>query len=371
MEIIVIIVLILFFYELQYRLYAKYCFKNLSLEFQFEDEDIFEGEKTKIKQTFINRKWLPLWWLRIQYMMSSNISFDQVEEKKISNLERRSEELSLLGYEKLEREVVIIGKKRGYYKLENMDIICSDLFVTDKFVTKHYVNEGLFVFPKTLSEVKYDVQFKKLLGDVITKKHLIYDPYERRGIRDYVTSDSMKDVNWAASARSNELKVNVYNYTASQEILIFLSCQKENEWVLDQVIEEGISIAATIYEEFSKQGIKVGLITDCIDLDTDSNVEVYSGCEQDHGVLFNEGLAKINITTCNENNISNFINEQVIKDNREPLWIVISNATRNGMREAVNNAKENNFDVKWIIPKEKNTEILLENLTEVIIWDVE
>lgn len=371
MEIIVIIVLILFFYELQYRLYAKYCFKNLSLEFQFEDEDIFEGEKTKIKQTFINRKWLPLWWLRIQYMMSSNISFDQIEEKKISNLERRSEELSLLGYEKLEREVVITGKKRGYYKLENMDIVCSDLFVTDKFVKKHYVNEGLFVFPKTLSELKYDVQFKKLLGEVITKKHLIYDPYERRGIRDYVTSDSMKDVNWSASARSNELKVNVYNYTASQEILIFLSCQKENEWVLDQVVEEGISIAATIYEEFSKRGIKVGLITDSIDLETDSNIEVYSGCEQDHGVLFNQGLAKINITNCNENNIANYIDEQVSKDNREPLWIVISNATRNGMREAVNDAKENDFEVKWIIPKDKNTEILLDNLNEVIIWDVE
>ena len=41
MEIVLIIVLILFFYEFQYRLYAKYCFKNLSLEFKFEDEAIF------------------------------------------------------------------------------------------------------------------------------------------------------------------------------------------------------------------------------------------------------------------------------------------------------------------------------------------
>jgi uncharacterized protein (DUF58 family) len=370
MEIVLIIVLILFFYELQYRLYAKHCFKNLSLEFEFKDEAIFEGEQTKIKQTFTNRKWLPLWWLRIQYMMSSNISFDQVEEKKISNLERRSEELSLLGYEKLEREVTIIGNKRGYYKLENMDIICSDLFVTDKFVKKHYVNEGLYVFPKILSELQYDIQFKKLLGDVITKRHLIYDPYERSGIRDYVTSDSLKDVNWSASARSSELKVNVYNYTASQEILIFLSCQKENEWVQDNVVEEGIRIAATIYDEFSKQGIKVGLITDSIDSDTGSNILVSAGCEQDQGILFNESLARILITKSDENNISNYINEEVIRDNREPLWIVISNATRNGMREAVQNARENDFDVKWIIPKERNTEILLENLNEVLIWDV-
>ena len=45
---------------------------------------------------------MPLWWLRIQYMMSSNISFDEKEEKNVSNLVGRSGELSLLGYEKEE-----------------------------------------------------------------------------------------------------------------------------------------------------------------------------------------------------------------------------------------------------------------------------
>lgn len=370
MEIVLIIVIILLFYEVQYTLYAKYCFKNLSLEFKFQDEAIFEGEKTKLKQTFANRKWMPLWWLRIQYMMSSNIEFDQTEEKKVSNLERRSEELSLLGYEKLEREIIIIGNKRGYYKLENMDIICSDLFVTAKFVKKHCVNEGLYIFPKLLSNFEFDMKFKKLLGDVITRRHLIHDPYERRGIRDYVTSDSLKDVNWTASARSNDLKVNVYNYTASSEILIFLSCQKENNWVADNVVEEGISIAATIYDEFSKQGIKVGLISDCIDSETNSNIKVEAGCEQNHGFLFNEGLARIVISECNDNNISKYINDEAIKNNKEPLWIVISNATRHGMRETVENIRENNFDFKWIIPKGANAEIELDNLNEVLIWDV-
>lgn len=363
-------VLILFFYEFQYGLYAKYCFKNLFLEFKFEDEAIFEGEKTKIKQTFANRKWIPLWWLRVQYMMSSNISFDQLEEKSVFDFERRSEELSLLGYEKLEREITIIANRRGYYKIENMDIICSDLFVTGKFVKKHCVNEGLYVFPKLLSDFEFDIQFNKLLGDIVTKRHLIHDPYERRGIRDYVTSDSLKDVNWMASARSNELKVNVYNYTSSSEILIFLSCQKENNWVVDNVIEEAISIAATIYNEFTKQGVKVGLITDCIDCDTNTNIAVEAGCEPNHGFIFNEGLAKIVINESNEDNISKCIDEEVIKGNKEPLWIVISNATRNGMREAIYNARENECDVSWIIPKEAKTEILLENLNEVLIWDV-
>ena len=136
------------------------------------------------------------------------------------------------------------------------------------------------------------------------------------------------------------------------------------------MIEDGISIAATIYNEFTKQGVKVGLITDCIDCDTNTNIIVEAGCELNHGFLFNESLAKIVINESNEDNISKCINEEVIKGNKEPLWIVISNATRNGMREAIYNARENKCDVSWIIPKEAKTEILLENLNEVLIWDV-
>lgn len=370
MEAVLIIFLILFLYEIQYRLYEKYSFKGVELEFEFQDEAIFEGEQTKLKQTFVNRKWLPLWWLRIQYMMSINITFEGNEVSKNSDLERRSEELSLLGYEKLEREISITGNKRGYYKIENTDIMCSDLFVTHKFIKSHFVNEGFYVFPKLLSNYEFDIQFRKLIGDVIVKKHLIYDPFERKGIRDYDNYDSLKDINWLASARSNELKVNVYNYTASQEVLIFLSCQKENSWVFDKVIEEGISIAATIYDALSKEGIKVGLVTDCIDNDTSKNIALESGCEKDHGYMFFECLAKVKIAESSENNISNYINEQVINSNKEPLYIVISNATRNGIEGAIRNAKEDDFDVKWIVPKERKKEIMLEDLNDVVMWDV-
>lgn len=370
LEIVLIIILILVLYKLQYGLYSKYCFRNLFLEFEFEDEAIFEGEKTKLKETFINRKWLPLWWLRIQYMMSRNISLGESEENLVSDLERKSEELSLLGYEKLEREVTILGKKRGYYKLENMDIMCSDLFVTSKFVKGYCVKEALYVFPKLLSSFEFQIKFKKLMGDVITRRHLINDPYEKKGIRDYFTYDSLKDINWTASARSNDLKVNVYDYTASQEILMFLSCQKENSWVSDDVIEEGIRIAATIYDEFSKQGIKVRLITDCINSDTNTNIEVEKGCTDDHSYLFNQNLARIIISERKENNISNYINQEVLENNREPIFLVISNITRNGMKEAIQNAKENDFDVRWIIPKPANIEMLFDDLNDVIVWDV-
>lgn len=318
----------------------------------------------------MNRKWLPLWWLKIQYMMSINISFEGNESINTRDMERRSEQLSLLGYEKLEREITITGNRRGYYRIENMDIMCSDLFVTNNFIKKHLVKDSLYVFPKLLYGNDFDIRFRKLLGDVVIKKHLIHDPYERKGIRDYDTYDSLKDINWLASARSTELKVNIYNYTASQQVLIFLSCQKENSWVFDKIIEEGISLAATIYDSLSKQGIKVGLITDCIDTETNKNIVIESGCEIDHSYMFYQCLSKIKIAESCEDNISNYIEKEVLNNNNEPLYIVIANSTRNGIKESIQNAKENDFDVKWVIPKNPKTEIEMEDLDDVIMWDV-
>jgi len=45
------------------------------------------------------------------------------------------------------------------------------------------------------------------------------------------------------------------------------------------------------------------LISDCIDSETNSNIKVEAGCEQNHGFIFNEGLARIVISESNDNNI--------------------------------------------------------------------
>ena len=388
MEILIIIIFILVLYSIQTSVYVKYCFKGLEINFSFEEKAIFEGEKTNLKEVVINKKWMPLWWIRVQYLISSDIEFENEKENRISALNNKSEEFTLLSFEKIERKIPIKSKKRGCYKFINMDILSADLFVTNKIVKKYSCNEELYVFPRLLSGIYFNIKFEKLIGDVITKKQLINDPYEVRGIRDYNPYDSMKDINWLASAKTLDIKVNQYNFTTSGQVIIFLSSKKENSWVDDEIIEEGIRIAATLCSELSNLGIEVKLITDCKDgeniyfyedLDRDKqedsskNIFLDFGSDQNHTFMFNGELSKIDIDEDNNSNedvISNYIEEEIIKGNTNPLWIVISNNTRRGIRQAINKAKENNFDVRWVIPKEKNADILMNDIGEVIIWDV-
>ena len=388
MEILIIIIFILVLYSIQTSVYVKYCFKGLEINLSFEEKAIFEGEKTNLKEVVINKKWMPLWWIRVQYLISSNIEFENEKENRISALNNKSEEFTLLSFEKIERKIPVKSKKRGCYKLINIDVLSADLFVTNKIVKKYTCNEELYVFPRLLSGIDFNIKFEKLIGDVITKKQLINDPYEVRGIRDYNPYDSMKDINWLASAKTLDIKVNQYNFTTSGQVIIFLSSKKENSWVDDEIIEEGIRVAATLCSELSNLGIEVKLITDCKDgdniyfcenldiekqKDSSKNIFLDFGSDQNHTFMFNGELSKIDIDEDNKNNedvISNYIEEEIIKGNTNPLWIVISNNTRRGIREAINKAKENNFHVRWVIPKEKNVDILMDGIGEVIIWDV-
>lgn len=369
MEIIIIILIAVVIHKIQYYIYLHNWFRNLTIDFKFKDEYIFEGEKTKIKETYINRKFLPLWWMRVQYVVSSYLEFeDEMNKTPKEKTSFKSEELSLLGYEKLEREKSLVGRKRGYYNISNMEIMASDMLVTDKFFMKKDNNQHLYVFPKMVDEERFNVQFEKLLGEVVTRRQIVTDPYERKGIRDYSTYDSMKDINWSATARTGDLKVNVYDYTSSQEVIIFLSVQKDNSWVPDDVIEESIRIANTLYGYFYNMGIKVSLISDAVD-DNGNNM-CFSYSTGDSFIEFNKLLARMQITEFNDDNISKYIKSEMCDENRSPLWIVITNSTRQSVKKTLRDAQDNRFDVRWIAVRRDDMDIDVSGVNNTDVWDV-
>ena len=369
MEILIIVLIAIIIHKIQYYIYLYNWHRNLSVDFKFKDEYIFEGEKTKIKETFINRKFLPLWWMRVQYAVSSYIEFeDEVNKSPNEKTNFKSEELSLLGYEKLEREKDIVGRRRGYYHINNMEILSSDVFVTDKFLLKSENTQHLYVFPTMVDEERFNVQFRKLLGEVVTRRQIVSDPYERKGIRDYNTYDTMKDINWGATARTGELKVNVYDYTSSQEVVIFLSVQKENAWVPDEVIEESIRIANTLYRYFYEMGIKVSLVSDAVD-DNGNNM-CFSYSTGDSFIAFNKLLAKMKIGEFNDNNISKYVKSEMCNENRNPLWVVITNSTRQSVKEVLIEAQNSRFDLRWIVVKREDMDVDVSGVKNTDVWDV-
>lgn len=368
MEILLILAILMIFYVIQERVYINNCYKKLDVKFSFKDKAVFQNERTEIIQTIENRKIMPLWWIKLQYETSSNIVFEDVEEEKYLKGISRIEEFSVVGYEKIERKTAFIGKKRGCYKLSNIQVSTSDLFVISRAIMELTCEEELYVFPRQIPAETLIDKFDRLLGDVITKKQLIQDPFELRGIREYCSYDSIKDINWNATAKTNSMKVNQYNFTNSEDVVIFLSVGRENSWVEDETVEEAISLASSLNSQLSEIGAAVRLITDYHE--GERNIEIATGSGKEHDLLINMELSKIDITDCTCH-LAEYIKNEILKGDTDPIWIVISNYTGQDMKEAILEARYNNFEVNWIVVEDKNVKLKEEDkYQEMLLWEV-
>jgi uncharacterized protein (DUF58 family) len=70
----------------------------------------------------------------------------------------------------------------------------------------------------------------------------------------------MKTVNWKASAKTGSLMVNTFDSVQSQRAMIFLDIEDGGILKYEDLVEESISIAATIIRKLSRQSTEVGFI---------------------------------------------------------------------------------------------------------------
>lgn len=84
------------------------------------------------------------------------------------------------------------------------------------------------------------------------------------GVRAYSGNDSLKSINWKATAKNQQLLVNKYDYTADKRIMIILNLERQ-EYSLKkediQTIEATIEVCASTASMMHETGIPVGFAT--------------------------------------------------------------------------------------------------------------
>lgn len=82
------------------------------------------------------------------------------------------------------------------------------------------------------------------------------------GMREYVSGDSLRKINWKASARSTRLITNEYESEQSGDVTILLDARRESNvgTLDDNTVEHGIRATSTIASHILKEKNRVGLI---------------------------------------------------------------------------------------------------------------
>ena len=334
---------------LECLIYKKYWDKNLNVSVFFQQNGISEGEEGEIIEIIENRKRLPLTMLKVKFQTSRYLGFLDAIGSKTTDQYYRNDIFQVGSGEKITRKLRFVGTKRGYYHIKNIDLVASDLFFISEnmksMTTEHYV----YVYPKRFRSEDFRRSLQKLNGEIIVKRHMLEDPFEYRGIREYQPFDDIRSVNWKATARKGELKVNQKNYTAMQTIRIFLNLEDDGVWKKEKEVEASMQIAMGLAQFFLAQGMKVSCYANGRDILTDEHMEIRGISALRQLDMIGKAMARID-TTKKTKSFCELFERAILEDTEGFFTFFISPNGYDEFTELMRSCKKQKMEYIWYYP---------------------
>lgn len=251
---------------------------------QFDRRTCYEGDEVALVETIANEKRFPLPWLRVESLLSASLRFgnDHNSNLDISSgqfLQNHRSFFSLMPWRRIRRTHRVTAARRGCYNLSTVTLTAGDLFGLSADSNTMTFSERLIVFPQPVLPDDLALPPRSWQGDMSVKRWVVEDPFRRIGVRPYRSGDSLRQVNWNATARTGDLQVHQLDTTADYSVLIVLNVEDHAEvWktITDvETIEQGIRIAAGTASHLIRNGMEAGFASNGM-LDGDLQSVVYA-----------------------------------------------------------------------------------------------
>lgn len=350
MPIVLIPIILYLLYLLERYLFARYWDRNLEVELGFDKNAVVEGEETSLTEIVTNRNFIPLHILQVGFQTDIGLSFDDETNVTVSDRVNILDVFSLRFYSRITRILPVSCPQRGYYSILQTSINASDFFSPDIHYAMRKQRTSLYVYPRRLPFAKIEPLLMQLSGEAVTRRILYEDNFTFRGIREYVPTDPMGSINWKATARTGQMKVNIHDYTSSPEITLVLNVEEPRILFDTELLEDSIRICMCLAEELIRKGIPVSLITNGKDKVTGETVRLSGGASGDHVTSFLRALARIDLTRDKED-IGELIKGLLEKeDNDRTTYCFISTSRREGAVATAEAICDRKGKLLWICP---------------------
>ena len=277
-------------FALQRALFTRYWDLRLRVDFRFTQRAVNEGEAVGVLERCENHKLLPLPSFDYQYVVKRNFAASSQAVEDALTLRRK---LALPANRAVTNRARIDSLTRGVYAVGEVMLSASDLFHTLKLERPVNCSARMTVYPAKIPVQRLDLPVRLLLGAVTTRRMAQEDPFALKGIRPYEIYDSPRLINWKASARTGELKVNQYDHTTDEALLLLLDLGSGSE--PDR--EELIRLASSLSLLFLRRGVSVSLLANGRNCSTGQPIRVLGGADPGHQIAIDEALANINLGT--------------------------------------------------------------------------
>jgi uncharacterized protein (DUF58 family) len=235
--------------------------KNISCERKFEKR-AFWGEEVTVHLKIRNKGWLPIPWLFVYESLPVELAAGTSIKRVLSlGPHGRTEVMYKLG-----------AHKRGYYPVGPFTTKLGDTLGLADIQELEQESDFITVFPHIIPLTNTKLPSRSPLGTLRHHLPIFEDPSRVRGKRDYVASDSMRRVDWKATASTGRLQVKQYEPSIALQTVIFLNMSAPEYATRHRIdaTELAIVIAASLANWAVSRKQSVGLTTNGVDSHTNN-----------------------------------------------------------------------------------------------------
>ncbi|HEY3313481.1 MAG TPA: DUF58 domain-containing protein [Anaerolineales bacterium] len=211
----------------------------------------FLDEKVPVRLKFQNQGWLPVLWLNIQdelpVALSTNPNFSRVT--------------SLAPHAAIQFDYTLEARTRGYYPIGPLVTSTGDILGLHNQQQKKAAAHYLTVYPRIVPLTFVHIPSHSPQGTLRHHQPVYEDPTRIFSKREYTPGDSLRRVDWKASAASGRLQVKLFEPSISLETFIFLDLNAENYAQRGRfdATELAVVVAASLAAWVSSKSQSVGL----------------------------------------------------------------------------------------------------------------
>lgn len=256
---------------------------------RFYEDHAYLNETVHVRLVITNKSVLPILWLEIHESLPVNLRAGQ-SVKQVFGLGIRATH---------QIEYDLRAFKRGYFELGPTLVSTGDPLGLVKPAQQESPATPLTVYPQIVGLADLGLPSRSPFGTIKRQNPIFEDPTRLMGKRAFQTGDSVRRIDWKATAATGDLMVKLYEASIALDIAVLLDLQRESYGLLTlfDATELAVTAAASLAAWGKRRQHAVGLLTNGLDPLTESIVEkpIPPGKGAGHFINLLELLARIQI----------------------------------------------------------------------------
>ncbi len=352
MHYILVMIIAVGLYHFQMTYYEKHWQDGLSAKVSYNRTHANIGEIITLTEQVNNEKHLPLPVLYVKFSTSRTFLFEDMDNAAVSDRYHRNDVFSVMGQQQIIRQLQFRTTKRGYYVIDHLDLVVHDLFMRASFANKQANHTALYVYPALLTDRHSLSLTSSIIGDM-AQTDLYEDPLSFRGIREYMSGDSMRYMNWKATAKTNELMVNTYFDIQNTEVVLLFNLDTDVIQRNDKLQEYMICVVATLLHHMNAKGYALRLAINITDPLTEEVIVTDVGKGQEHFQSLLENLARLDLSR-SLTSFEDFFHDKYTLFNRtnsNTSYVIVSNYRKEALLTEYYNKKSQGYRIHFLCPE--------------------